>query len=106
MCHFKCSNYERLFPNIVKIVQDYCPDPKRYYHFTSPMERSEPKIPLEVLHEATKPVSPYPWNEEPDMNLSDVNSFLDFIVAIVFRIFKLKANWKWEMKKEKNRKEL
>ncbi|TKY48774.1 Beta-amylase protein [Spatholobus suberectus] len=68
---------------------DYCPDPERYYHFTVPMERSEPKIPLEVILEATKPVEPYPWYKETDMSLSDVTSFLNYIVAIILRIFKL-----------------
>ncbi|RZB83634.1 Beta-amylase [Glycine soja] len=70
---------------------DYCPDPEKYYHFTVPMKRSEPKIPLEVLLEATKPVEPYPWKKETDMNL-DVTGFLDYIVAIIVRIFKLKVN--------------
>lgn len=55
------------------------------------MERSKPKIPLEVLLEATKPVEPYPWKKETDMNL-DVTGFLDYIVAIIVRIFKLKLN--------------
>ncbi|KAH1222486.1 Beta-amylase [Glycine soja] len=70
---------------------EYCPDPEKYYHFTVPMERSKPKIPLEVLLEATKPVEPYPWYKETDMSL-DVTGFLDYIVAIIVRIFKLKLN--------------
>ncbi|KAK7402015.1 hypothetical protein VNO78_13949 [Psophocarpus tetragonolobus] len=70
--------------------QDYCPDPERYFHFTVPMERSKPKIPLEVLLEATKPLEPYPWYKETDMSLSDVTGFLDYIIAIILRIFKLK----------------
>lgn len=76
---------------IAKYIQEYCPDPEKYYHFTVPMKRSEPKIPLEVLLEATKPVEPYPWYKETDMSL-DVTGFLDYIVAIIVRIFKLKLN--------------
>ncbi|RDX77647.1 Beta-amylase, partial [Mucuna pruriens] len=71
---------------------DYSPDPERYYHFTVPMEPSKTKIPLEVLLEATKPVKPYSWYKETDMKLGHVTGFLDYIVAIIFRIFKLKLN--------------
>ncbi|XP_027341589.1 beta-amylase-like [Abrus precatorius] len=68
---------------------DYCPDPEKYYHFTFPMERSGPRIPLEVLLEATRPVALYQWYKQTDMGLSDVTGFLDYMVAIILRIFKL-----------------
>ncbi|XP_014491788.1 beta-amylase-like, partial [Vigna radiata var. radiata] len=35
---------------------DYC---STNYHFTEPMERSKPRIPLEFLLEATEPLEPY-----------------------------------------------
>ncbi|KAJ1382488.1 Glycoside hydrolase, family 14B, plant [Sesbania bispinosa] len=40
--------------------QGHCPNPEKYNHYTVPMERSKPRIPLEVLLEATEPVNPYP----------------------------------------------
>ncbi|KAL2331802.1 hypothetical protein Fmac_019383 [Flemingia macrophylla] len=72
---------------------DYCPDPERYYHFTDPMERSEPKIPTKTLLEATKRVPPFPWYKEADMSLSNVG-FLDHVVTMILRILKLKIKIK------------
>ncbi|XP_020207464.1 beta-amylase isoform X1 [Cajanus cajan] len=73
---------------------DYCPDPERYNHFTIPMERSEPKIPMKALLEATKPMSPYPWYKEIDIIVSDATGFLRHIVTTILRVFKLKTKSK------------
>ncbi|RZB83633.1 beta-amylase-like [Glycine soja] len=57
---------------------DYCPEPERYYHFRVPMELSKPRIPLEVLLEATKPVKPYAWI--PDDNHGTLDEIYDCVV--------------------------
>jgi len=74
----------------VKNLQDYCPDPESYYHFTEPMERSGPRIPLEVLLEATEPLTPYPWVKETDITRGVLAGFLYYILTTVLRILKLK----------------
>ncbi|QCE09577.1 beta-amylase [Vigna unguiculata] len=82
-----------IFKGFVKKMHanlDYCPEPERYYHFTKPMERSKPRIPLELLLEATKPLGSYPWLKETD--LSVLTGFLHYILATVLRILRIKVN--------------
>jgi len=50
-------------------LQDYCSDPEKYNHGIPPLKRSEPKIPVDVLNEATKPIPPFPWDSETDMKV-------------------------------------
>ncbi|XP_020237820.1 beta-amylase [Cajanus cajan] len=70
---------------------DHCPNRERYYHFTVPLERSKPRIPLELLLEATEPVEPYRWYKETDTTLNDdVTGFLYYVVSTILRIFKIK----------------
>ncbi|CAJ1956384.1 unnamed protein product [Sphenostylis stenocarpa] len=82
----------KAFVRKMHVNLDYCPDPERYYHFTEPMERSEPRIPLQLLLEATQPLEPYQWLEEANVSQSDVVGFLNYIVSIILRILRLKVN--------------
>jgi beta-amylase len=56
------------------------------------MERSKPKIPLEKLLEATKPVKPYPWSEATDMSVSETSGFFADIRAIILSVFRRNRN--------------
>ncbi|XVF56512.1 hypothetical protein PTKIN_Ptkin06aG0127200 [Pterospermum kingtungense] len=65
------DNFE-LFKTFVKKMhadQEYCSDPKKYGHELSPLKHSKPKIPVDDLLEATKPLEPFPWDEETDMKV-------------------------------------
>ncbi|KAF6172744.1 hypothetical protein GIB67_000802 [Kingdonia uniflora] len=62
----------RIFKTFVRKMHvdlDYCPDPNNYYHPVGPLERSKPKIPIENLLEATKPMEPFPFDPETDMSV-------------------------------------
>lgn len=62
----------KLFETFVKKMhadQEYCADSSRYNHEIGPLEPSKPKLPIDVLLEATKPVQPFPWNKETDMKV-------------------------------------
>ncbi|XP_061364390.1 beta-amylase-like [Gastrolobium bilobum] len=84
----------KIFVRKMHANQDYCPEPEKYYHYTIPMERSKPRIPLEVLLEATKPVKPYSWDKETDMSVSvrALTDVLANLVAIILRLFKQNRN--------------
>lgn len=62
-------------------MQDYCPDAEEYNHVIVPMERSKPRIPMEVLLEATKPVKSFAWDEKTDMSVGGV--FIDLVAKIL-----------------------
>ncbi|KAJ7948199.1 Beta-amylase [Quillaja saponaria] len=49
--------------------QDYYAYLEKYNHSIGPLEQSKPKIPIDVLLEATKPTEPFPWDEETDMKV-------------------------------------
>ncbi|RYR21713.1 hypothetical protein Ahy_B03g067031 isoform C [Arachis hypogaea] len=49
--------------------QDYVEDPNQYNHVIIPLKPSGPKIPLEEILEATKPIPPFPWDSETDMKV-------------------------------------
>ena len=66
-------------------MQDYCPDPEKYNHYMYPLKRSNPRIPMEVLLEATKPVKPFPWDKETDMKIG----LLHKLVAVFVFMLKL-----------------
>ncbi|KAL9322547.1 hypothetical protein ACSQ67_010600 [Phaseolus vulgaris] len=65
----KQKNFEifTAFVRKMHVNLDHCPDPERYYHFTEPMKRSEPRIPLETLLEVTTPLQPYAFLKETDV---------------------------------------
>ncbi|CAJ1956388.1 unnamed protein product [Sphenostylis stenocarpa] len=73
----------KAFVRKMHAILGQCPDPERYCYFIG----SEPKIPLEVLLEATEPLEPYPWCKETDSSKSEVIAFLDYIIAIILRIY-------------------
>jgi len=75
----------------VKNLQDHCPDPERYYHFTEPMKRSEPRIPLETLLEVTTPLQPYAFLKETDVIQRVLTGFFYYIVITVLRILRIKV---------------
>jgi beta-amylase len=75
-----------------EILQDLCPDPEKYYHYTVPMERSKPKIPLDILLEATKAVKPYPWSEVTDMSVNEATGFFFDLLAIILSVFRRNRN--------------
>ncbi|KAJ4851269.1 Beta-amylase [Turnera subulata] len=81
----------KLFESFVKKMhadQEYCPDPSRYSHEIGPLEPSKPKIPIEVLLEATKPIEPFPWDKETDMKVDGVaglvGGLINFIKSVLF----------------------
>ncbi|CAN0914624.1 BMY1 [Linum grandiflorum] len=47
--------------------QDYCGDSSKYGHEIGKLERSKGKLGMDELMEATKPIEPFPWDEETDM---------------------------------------
>lgn len=65
------SNFDIFKKFVLKMHadQDYCEDPQKYNHAIPPLKPSEPKIPNEVLLEATKPIPPFPWMSETDMKV-------------------------------------
>ena len=50
-------------------MQDYIPDPEKYNHHIVPLQSSKPKIPINELLDATKPIKPFPWDKETDMSV-------------------------------------
>ncbi|KAK4255383.1 hypothetical protein QN277_008390 [Acacia crassicarpa] len=65
------SNFEvfKKFVGKMHADLDYIEDPQKYGHNLTPLNRSKPKIPNEVLIEATKPLPPFPWDSETDMKV-------------------------------------
>ncbi|KAL9259121.1 Beta-amylase-like protein [Drosera capensis] len=62
----------RIFKTFVKKMhadQEYCSDPEKYQGHVLPLEPSKPKIPIEELLEAAKPVQPFPFDDETDMSV-------------------------------------
>ncbi|CAA3027576.1 beta-amylase isoform X2 [Olea europaea subsp. europaea] len=54
----------------------------------APLQRSKPKIPIDELLEATKPIKPFPWDEETDMSVGStladyLDKFFDFFSNIL-----------------------
>ncbi|KAL2547860.1 Beta-amylase 5 [Forsythia ovata] len=72
----------RIFKTFVKKMHadlDY----SREVTDVAPLQRSKPKIPIDELLEATKPIKSFPWDEETDMSvggtLADyLDNFFDF----------------------------
>ncbi|XP_058072885.1 beta-amylase isoform X2 [Magnolia sinica] len=82
----------RIFKTFVRKMhadQDYCPDPQKYYDPLVPLERSKPKIPIEVILEATKPEKPFPFDPETDMSVGgNFADWLDNVIDKISSIFK------------------
>jgi len=55
-------------------------------------ERSEARIPLDVLLEAIKPLEHFPWLNEKDVTRSVLIVFLHYILATVLRILRIKVD--------------
>ncbi|KDP25878.1 hypothetical protein JCGZ_22908 [Jatropha curcas] len=73
------ENNFKIFKTFVKKMhadQDYCPDPQKYNQEIGPLEQSKPKIPIEVLLEASKPMAPFPWDKETDMRVDSSSAGL------------------------------
>ena len=62
-------------PKIPFCFQDYCPDPSKYGHEIGPLERSNPQIPIDDIIDATKPMKPFPWNNQTDMPVDGAGQF-------------------------------
>ncbi|CAO2813014.1 unnamed protein product [Amaranthus hypochondriacus] len=62
-------NVFKTFVKKMHADQEYCPNPENYGRQVVPLEQSKPKIPLDVLLEATKPMEPLPFNNETDMKV-------------------------------------
>ncbi|XP_058762442.1 beta-amylase-like [Vicia villosa] len=91
---FQKQNFDifKIFVKKMHADQDYCPDPEKYYHYTVPMERSKPKIPLEILLEATKSEKSYPWSEVTDKSVSEVSGFFAVLIAMILSMFRRNRN--------------
>ncbi|OMO86004.1 beta-amylase-like protein [Corchorus olitorius] len=50
-------------------MDEYISDPDKYGHELCHLKHSKPKIPNEVLLEATEPLEPFPWDDETDMKV-------------------------------------
>ncbi|KAA8524567.1 hypothetical protein F0562_010990 [Nyssa sinensis] len=61
-----------IFKSFVKKMHadlGYIADPSKYNGPVVPLKHSKPKIPIEVLLEATEPTKPFPWDKETDMKV-------------------------------------
>ncbi|XXG83039.1 hypothetical protein AAC387_Pa10g0894 [Persea americana] len=81
----------RIFKTFVRKMhaeQDYFQDPQNYYHFLVPLARSKPKIPIEVILEATEPLKPFPFDTAADMSVGgDFADLLDNVIEKVSIFF-------------------
>lgn len=75
-----------IFKTFVKRMhadQDYDPD-----HINIPaLKASKPKVSFDMLLEATKPIEPFPWDEETDMSVG--GSFFDFLDNLFHQLFSI-----------------
>lgn len=86
------TNNFSIFTTFVKRMhadQEYCPDPEKYAHQIHPLEPSKPKIPIDVLLEATKPMDPFPFDEETDMSIdTGLAAFINKLLRKLRSFFK------------------
>lgn len=55
----------------------------------APLERSKPKISIDKLMEATKPIKTFPWDEETDMSVGGaLADYIDILFDKLFSILK------------------
>ncbi|XAR68077.1 Beta-amylase [Bertholletia excelsa] len=82
----------RIFKTFVRKMhadKEYCPDPKKYRNHVVPLERSRPKIPIEELLKATKPMESFPFDKETDMTVGGaLANLLDNLIGNIASIFK------------------
>lgn len=81
----------RYIHNVIStsFLQDYCQDSEKYNHHLGPLERSKPKFSTEDLLEATKPVEPFPWDEETDMSVTGGGGgLLSYLISEILSLFK------------------
>lgn len=71
----KNFNLFKTFVRKMHADQDYCPDPSKYGHEIGPLERSNPQIPMDDIIDATKPMKPFPWNNQTDMPVDGAGQF-------------------------------
>lgn len=69
----KKANF-KLFKKFAKKMhadQNYCPNPEKYGNEIGPLGQSRPRIPIEILLEATRPTKPFYFDSETDMKVDD-----------------------------------
>ncbi|KAI3457248.1 hypothetical protein Pfo_013911 [Paulownia fortunei] len=73
----------KLFVKKMHADQGYCRD----ITDLAPLQRSKPKIPVDELLEATKPIKPFPWDKETDMSVGGaLADYLDYLLNKFFSI--------------------
>ncbi|KAL8474388.1 hypothetical protein ACS0TY_031018 [Phlomoides rotata] len=84
---FEPKNF-KIFKQFVKKMhadQDY----NREMTDMAPLQRSKPKIPIDELMEATKPIKTFSWDEETDMSVGGaLEDYLDTLFDKLFSILK------------------
>lgn len=65
------------------LLQDYSPEITNL----PPLRRSEPKIPVEELLEATKPIELFPWDKETDMSVG--GALADYLDNLRDKLFSI-----------------
>lgn len=53
----------------------------------APLQRSKPKIPIDELLEATKPIKPFPWDKETDMSVG--GALADYLDNLFDKFFSI-----------------
>ncbi|XP_038703151.1 beta-amylase-like [Tripterygium wilfordii] len=74
-------NLFKIFVKKMHADEDYCPDSSKYNHELGSLQLSKPKIPIDHLLEATKPVKPFPWDKETDMPVDPITRGLGGLIA-------------------------
>lgn len=88
------KNNFNLFKKFVKRMhanQEYCPYPAMYGNAIDPLGPSKPKIPIDVLLDASEPTQPFQFDKETDMSVDDsIYAFiarkLKSLMACLFKI--------------------
>lgn len=88
VCSFMVSWQKIESHSLLLFLQDYCQDSEKYNHQLGPLERSRPKFSTEELLDATKPVEPFPWDEETDMSVTGGGGLLSYLIGKIFSLFK------------------
>lgn len=67
------------------LLQEYCEEPSN----VPPLSRSKPKIPIDELMEATKPMKPFAWDKETDMSVGfTLQDYIENLFKTIFSIFR------------------
>ncbi|PON51940.1 Glycoside hydrolase [Trema orientale] len=81
-------NLFKIFVKKMHADQDYTPDPEKYNHHVVPLQPSKPKIPIDDLLDATKPIKPFPWDKETDMSVGGGGGGLFSLIGRIFPWFR------------------